>query len=245
VTATPLNPFSTDIMTLRAQVFSLEETHIFSPSVLNTARFGFFARRLFLYRRANTWHTRGFRSGISVGPSCGGGCGWGAATSIPASIYRFSGKQQRQQSPHSPKSLYAEDRVTLTHGRHQLSFGVWFQRFQSNETIALSQYGQATFASLATFLQGNIGSFLFDPSPTEMNWRSTFGAFYAEDVIRLSSRLTLSLGFRDEFSTGWNEAHGRAANYTFASGVISSQPHIGDSFFTVNNAKFLPQPRSA
>src|SRR5258708_20480321 len=76
-----------------------------------------------------------------------------------------------------------------------------------------------------------------------MNWLSTFGAFYAEDVIRLSSRLTLSLGFRDEFSTGWNEAHGRAANYTFASGVISSQPHIGDSFFTVNNAKFLPQPR--
>jgi len=57
--------------------------------------------------------------------------------------------------------------------------------------------------------------------------------------------MTLSLGFRDEFTTGWNEAHGRAANYTFTNGVISNAPHVGDSLFTVNNAKFLPQPRIA
>ena len=61
--------------------------------------------------------------------------------------------------------------------------------------------------------------------------------------MRLSSNLTLSLGFRDEFSTGWNEAHGRAANYTYPGGIISSQPNIGNSVFTANNAKFLPQPR--
>jgi len=142
------------------------------------------------------------------------------------------------------RNLYTfEDRVTMTRGRHQLSFGAWFQRFQSNETIALSQFGQATFTSLQTFLQGNISTFLFDPTPTEMNWRSLFGAWYAEDVFRLSPKLTLSFGFRDEFSTGWNEAHGRSANYTFTNGVISTQPHIGDSLFSVNNAKFLPQPR--
>jgi hypothetical protein len=78
-----------------------------------------------------------------------------------------------------------------------------------------------------------------------MYWRSLFGAWYAEDVLRLSPRLTLSLGFRAESSTGWNEAHGRAANYTFTSGVINTQPHIGGSLFTTNNAKFLPQPRIA
>ena len=31
----------------------------------------------------------------------------------------------------------------------------------------------------------------------------------------MSPSLTLSLGFRDEFSTGWNEAYGRASNYTY------------------------------
>jgi len=84
---------------------------------------------------------------------------------------------------------------------------------------------------------------LFDPAPTEMNWRSVLGAWYAEDVIRLKPSLTLSLGFRDEFTTGWNETHGRAANYFYTNGVINSAPHIGGSEFLANNAKFLPQPR--
>ncbi len=142
------------------------------------------------------------------------------------------------------RNLYTfEDHINLTRGRHQLEFGAWFQRFQSNETIALSQFGQATFTSLQAFLQGTISSFLFDPSPTEMNWRSLLGAWYAQDTIRISPRLTVTLGFRHEFTTGWNEAHGRASNYTFTNGVISTDPHVGSSFFTVNNAKFLPQPR--
>ena len=41
VTATPLDPYSTDILNLREQVVSLEETHVFSPTLLNTARIGF------------------------------------------------------------------------------------------------------------------------------------------------------------------------------------------------------------
>jgi hypothetical protein len=133
--------------------------------------------------------------------------------------------------------------VSWTHGAHQFSFGAWFQQFQSNETIALSQYGQATFTSLATFLTGVTSTFLYDPAPTEMNWRSLFGALYAQDVIRVNPNFTLTLGFRGEFSTGWNEAHGRAANYTFTNGVISNQPRVASNAFTTNNAKFLPQPR--
>ena len=59
----------------------------------------------------------------------------------------------------------------------------------------------------------------------------------------MTPKLTVSLGFRDEFTTGWNEAHGRAANFVFVDHVIQTQPRIADSAFTVNNAKFLPQPR--
>ena len=43
VTATTLDPYSSDILSLREQVLSLEETHTFSPSTLNMARAGFFA----------------------------------------------------------------------------------------------------------------------------------------------------------------------------------------------------------
>ncbi len=243
VTATPADPYSSDIETLREQVLSAEETHIFSPTLLNTARFG--------YTRAGYYFTGeptpgtpaasvpGFLAGLPVGAVVVGG----SAASNPQAQVGLAGSNNGSNL-RIHRNLYTfEDRVTLTHGRHQLSFGAWFQPFQSNETIALSQYGQATFASLTTFLQGTIGTFLFDPAPTEMNWRSLFGAWYAEDTIRLSRKLTITLGFRDEFSTGWNEVHGRAANYTFTNGVISSQPQVGNSLFTTNNAKFLPQPR--
>ena len=93
------------------------------------------------------------------------------------------------------------------------------------------------------FSDGTTSSFLYDPAPTFMYWRSLYGAFYAEDVFRVNRKLTVSLGFRDEFSTGWNEAHDHAANYTFTDGVISSTPNIGSALFTKNRAKFLPQPR--
>jgi hypothetical protein len=76
-----------------------------------------------------------------------------------------------------------------------------------------------------------------------MNWRSLFAAVYAQDEIRVTRKLMVSLGFRAEMSTGWNEAHGRAANYTFTNGVISSTPNISSSAFTVNHEKFLPEPR--
>jgi carboxypeptidase family protein len=243
VTATPVNPYSSDILNLREQVASLEEAHIFSPTFLNTARFG--------YSRAGHFFTgeptpgtpaanvSGFLSGLPVGAVVVGG----SAASNPQASIGLAGSNNGSNL-HIARNLYTyEDRVTLTKSRHQLTFGAWFQQFQSNEIIALSQFGQATFASLATFLQGTTSSFLFDPAPTKMNWRSFFGALYAEDVFRVSSKLTLSLGFRDEFSTGWNEVHGRAANYTFSTGVISRQPQIGSSLFTTNNAKFLPQLR--
>ncbi len=242
-TATPLDPFSSGVLTLREQVLSLEETHLFSSTFLNTARVGF-SRAGYFFTGEPTPGTPaasvpGFLLGKPVGAVVVGGS---AASNPQASIGLAGSNNGSNLGIH--RNLYTfENRVMLTRGRHQCSFGVWLQRFQSNEMIALSQFGQATFSSLQNFLQGNISSFLFDPAPTEMNWRSLFGAWYAEDDLRVNPQLTISLGLRDEFSTGWNEAHGRAANYAFTNGVINSTPNVGSSLFAVNNAKFLPQPR--
>jgi len=242
-TATPLNPFSADVVALREQVVSLDETHFFSASLLNTARFGF-SRAGYFFTGAPTPGTPaanvpGFLLGRPVGAVVVGG----SAASNPQATLGLAGSNNGSNLSIARNIYTIEDRLSSARGRHQLTLGAWFQRFQSNENIALSQYGQATFTSLQTFLQGIASTFLYDPAPTRMNWRSLFGAWYVEDVIRLRPSLTLSLGFRAEFATGWNEAHGRAANYTFTNGVIDSTPHVGDSAFTTNNAKFLPQPR--
>ncbi len=242
-TPTTADPYSTDILTLREQVASLEETHIFSPTLLNTARFGFSRAGYFFTGEPTPGTPAATVPGFILGDPVGAVVVGGSAASNPQAQIGLAGSNNGSNLTVARNLYTYEDRVSWTHGAHQFSFGAWFQQFQSNETLALSQYGQATFTSLTTFLTGVTGSFLYDPTPTEMNWRSLFGAFYAQDTIRMSPKLTLTLGFRDEFSTGWNEAHGRAANYTFPDGVISSQPNISSNAFTVNNAKFLPQPR--
>jgi len=242
-TATPLDPFSSDVITLREQVLSAEETHIFSPTFLNTARVGFSRAGYFFTGMPTPGTPAASVPGFLLGRPVGAVVVGGSAASNPQASLGLAGSNNGSNLRIARNLFTYEDRVTLTRGRHQLSFGAWLQRFQSNETIALSQFGQATFSSLAQFLSGTISTFLFDPAPTQMYWRSLFGAWYGEDVLRLSPKLTLSLGFRAESSSGWNEAHGRAANYTFTNGVINTQPHIGGSLFTTNNAKFLPQPR--
>ena len=242
-TPTTANPYSTDILSLREQVLSLEETHVFSPTLLNTARFGYSRAGYFFTGEPTPDTPADTVPGFIVGKPVGAVVVGGSAASNPQAQVGLAGSNNGSNLTMARNLYTYEDRVGLTVGKHQLDFGVWVQQFQSNETIALSQYGQATFTSLATFLTGVTSTFLYDPAPTEMNWRSLFTAIYAQDTIRLSPSWTVTLGFRGESSTGWNEAHGRAANYTFDNGVISSQPNIGSSAFTTNNAKFLPEPR--
>jgi hypothetical protein len=242
-TETPLNPYSSDVVTLREQVVSLEETHVFSPSLLNTARFGYSRAGYFFTGQPTPGTPAVGVPGFLVGHRVGAVVVGGSAASNPAATLGLAGSNNGSNLSIARNLYTLDDRLSWTRGHHQLNFGLWLQWFQSNENIALSQYGQATFTSLATFLQGTASSFLYDPAPTNMNWRSLFGAWYVEDVIRLKPSLTVSLGFRSEFTSGWNEAHGRAANYTYTNGVINTAPHIGDSFFTTNNATFLPQPR--
>jgi hypothetical protein len=242
-TPTSTNSYSTDIATLREQVASLDETHVFSPTLVNTARFGF-SRAGYFFTGEPTPGTpaaslAGFVSGNPVGALVIGG----SAASNPTAQLSLAGSNNGSNL-HVARNLFTyEDQVSLTIGRNQFTFGAWFQREQSNEELALSQYGQATFTSLDTFLAGTISSLLFDPTPTPLGWRSWFGALYAGDVIRLTPRFTLSLGFRDEFSTGWNEAFQRASNYAFTNGVINTQPNVGSAVFTHNDAKLLAQPR--
>jgi len=241
-TPTSTNLYSTDAESLREQVASIEETHVFSPNLLNTARIGY-SRAGYFFTGEPTPGTPaaalpGFLAGLQVGAIVVGG----SAASNPTAQLSLAGSNNGSNLDVARNLFTFEDHVSYTKGRHQLTFGVWLQRLRSNENLALSQYGQATFTSLQTFLQGTV-SLLYDPSPTPLGWRSLFAAGFAEDVIRLNRKLTLSLGFRSESSTGWNEAHGRAATYTYPGGIISTQPTIGSSAFTVNNAKFLPEPR--
>lgn len=242
-TPTSTNFYSTDVESLREQVMSMSETHVFSPRLLNQATIGF-SRAAYYFTGEPTPGTPaaslpGFLAGLPIGAIVVGG----SATSNPTAQLSLAGSNNGSNLDVCRNLFTYEDRFSLTNGHHQFSAGIWLQRFQSNENLALSQFGQATFTSMQTLLQGVAGTLLYDPSPTKMNWRALFGAWYLQDTVRITPRFVATLGFRAESSSGWNETHGRAATYTFPDGVISSEPQVSGSLFTKNYATFLPQPR--
>jgi len=242
-TPTSTNAYSADAETLREQVVSLQETHVFSGSLINVARVGFSRAAYFFTGEPTPGSPAASLPGLLSGDPLGALVVGGSAASNPTAQLSLAGSNNGSNLRIARNLFTYEDAVSFIKGRHQITVGGWFQRVQSNENLALSQYGQATFTSLQTFLQGTVATLLYDPTPTPLGWRSFLGAGYVEDKIRLSPKLTVSLGFRSESSNGWNEVYGRASNYTYTNGVINTQPNIGNSVYTENKAKFLPQPR--
>lgn len=233
------NPLSGVVESLREQVASVQEQHVFSSSVLNTFRFGF-SRASYVFTGTTPIDLPGWVSGKPVGAVViGGGTALNGASQIT-----LAGTNAGSNLTTARNLYTVDERVAISHDRHQIEAGLWLQRIQANDNLAQYQFGQASFGSLTSFLQGTISTFTVIPSPTELNWRSLEGAGFVQDAIRVRSNLELRLGFRFESTNGWNEANGRGSNYLFDSGgVIDTQPRVGSSVFTINRAKFLPEPR--
>ncbi len=241
---TPLaDPLFGSALVLRNQVASVQETHVFTPRVLNTFTFGY-SRAAFNYDSASLGSfpaSTSFVTGLGPGGIIIGG---GVTTTAGTGTITAAGPNNAANVWNRRNLFTYTDGVQIIRGRHQITAGVWFQRLRDNENSASRQTGQATFSTLQTFLQGTLSSFQVVLNPHELGWRSFYGAWYIEDSIRLRANLTLQAGLRHEFTTGWNEVSGRAANYiTDGAGVLVTNPVVGSSAFTQNNAKKLFGPR--
>jgi carboxypeptidase family protein len=236
------DPFFGSYTTLRMHVASLQETHILSPQMLNTFRFGFSRAAFNLDSSLLTTFPPSLSFVTGDGPG-GITVGGGLTTATNGTI--TSAGPGNAAGVWNRRNLFTvTDNVQLNKGIHQLSFGIWLQRVQDNEDTASRQLGVATFASLTTLLQGTVSTFQVVPDANELGWRSLFGAWYVQDAIKLRPNLTLQLGLRHEFTTGWNEESGRAANYiTDTNSVLETNPRVANSAFTQNNARLLFSPR--
>ncbi len=232
------NPYSTIYERLREQVVSAQEQHVFSANLLNTLRFGYSRAAYYFTGQAPT-SVPGWVAGKPVGAVVIAG----STASNGASQVTLAGANTGSNNRTARNLFTVDEHIFWTHGRHQLEAGVWLQRLQSNDNLAQNQYGQASFSTLSSFLKGNVATFTVVPSPTELGWRSLFGAGFIEDAWKITPRLELRGGLRAESSNGWNEAHGRASNYGFTDGVINTNPTIGSSALSENRAKFMPEPR--
>ena len=235
------DPLFGSALFLRAQVGSVQETHILTPSMINTLRVGF-SRAAFNYNSdplATFPHSLDFVTGGGPGGIVIGG---GTTTTGLAAI--TSAGPNNAANVWNRRNLFTEsDTVEIVKGIHQISYGVWVQRLQDNENTASRRLGQATFSTLTTFLQGTVSTFQDVPAPNELGWRSFFGAWFVQDTIHLRRNFTIELGLRQEFTNGWNEVSNRAANYVTSNGILQTTPFTGPSEYTKNNATKLFSPR--
>jgi hypothetical protein len=180
----------------RDQFLTLSENHVFSPTVLNTVRASF--------SRTNIAQTTSFTTSpidLSAPP-------YQFIAGQPMGQLQITGISTIGPNSSSPNFLIqnvytVSDDVFYTRGRHAFKFGTLINRFEDNDEAFTNRRGSIVFGSLAAFLAGEqtSGTFLTPQSNINKFVRNyTFG-FYAQDDVRVTSRVTLNLGLRYEFST--------------------------------------------
>ena len=237
------NPFSLQALQNRAQVVSLSEIHIFSPSIVNSFTAGF--------SRVNYFN----QLPVGVRPSganplvsddlhdiaqikIGGGTVAGSESITFAGSGPGTGSFQLLRT----NIFNIQDQVHITRNIHSINMGVWFQKIYPNaRTLG---FGQSVFPDLQSFIQGRTSTMVVAFVPFDDPWTSLMGAWFVQDSMRLSQNLTLNAGLRHEFTNGWNHRQGRAENYVQGpDGTLLDDPIVGEDMFTENNAKWLLGPR--
>jgi hypothetical protein len=238
------DPYSYVNENLREQVLSFQEQHVFSPNFINVARAGF-SRSAFYFYGYVPAAEQALAPSVRAGVPTYAVVISGSTASNGASSITTAGANVGSNNGITRNLLTFDDHFYYTVGKHTVQAGVWLQHLESNDNLAQDQYGQASFASLTTFLAGTIKTFTYAPNTTELGWRTLFADAFIEDTWHITPRFEARVGLRTESSTGWGESQGRASVYTFSNGVINTTPNFGlCNALTTNNALLLPEPRA-
>src|SRR5438445_606336 len=223
---------------------STQETHIFSPTLVNVANFGYSSAR----SQQKAPPVAPFPDGLLF--LSGGGrnnpgsivIGGGTVTVGASALIAPNGQNLNYNAR---RNFSFSDDLKLTKGIHSFSFGAWFQRVEQTAfSSGQNNAGTVSYPTLLAFLQDRPTQFNTQTKPTELIFSSKQAAWYFQDEMKLRPNLTLRLGLRDEMTTLINEKNGHASNYRFdANGILITDPFIGKTPLIENHAKALWQPR--
>ncbi|MGB9069041.1 MAG: TonB-dependent receptor [Candidatus Acidiferrales bacterium] len=192
------------------QMVGLEETHTFSPTFVNAARFGF-------SRSAELDNVGGqILNPLAGDPSLGIGDGLGAPEiSISGGLTTMLGGLQHGTNRLS-NSYQAYDDAFLVRGTHTIKFGAAIERIQERELGLTTQNGLFTFS--ASSANSGLKNFLANiPNSAQIGDRAVaipvdirmlFFGVYVQDDWHLRPNLTVNIGLRYEPTTNPIETHG-------------------------------------
>lgn len=207
-------PLAGESFPLRSQVASLTYNHIFSPTIVNEARFGYNRGKWFLVSQgalglnyaANLF---GFKN-TSPNPFDFG---------VPdAAMPGFTTIGSYSESIGSiDQDFQWVDNLSVVHGNHNLKIGLdimrerFFQITDFSGIPNMSFTGQFSGSSLADMLLGVPFTAQTAVGNSAQDLRSTYWGFYLQDDWRALPSLTLNLGIRYEYTSPAYDKYNRTA----------------------------------
>lgn len=184
------------ISTNKSYSANVNETHIFSATVVNEFRAGF----------ARTSPVFQVNSTVPLGPRIQFSDG---------RVDRFGswdgGPQGRIQNTYQ-----VSDTITWMRGRHTVKAGTDFFRYQGNSFLDSQTRGVYTFLTWEDFAAGRPNVYQQRYGGTARGHRTWIQSFFFQDDFRLTPTVTLNLGFRAEMYGSVSEVNRITSNLDFS-----------------------------
>ncbi len=187
----------------KRQILTVNETHVFSPRLVNDARIGF--NRIDI----------NFLPNITTDPtSLGLGTGTTGPNGIPfttlTGFFSFGGPASFPQGRVDTLGVF-NDAVTYSAGRHSVKFGGEYRRFiNANYT---GDTGTLTFNTLPNFQAGVANAYNITPSvQTSRVYMNAVNGFVQDDY-HVSPALLVELGFRYEWNASPTAGNNKFVNF--------------------------------
>src|SRR5262249_7225749 len=179
----------------------------------------------------------------------------------PLGMFSVAGMSFLGNSPVIPLGDFStvyqvQDQLSSTFHRHTIKFGAEFRRIRSNGPLDFGVNGLYSFQDLSPFgfpVRSNNPALEFflealplsyvgvDPSHSDSNrdYRQSVISGFAQDLFRVTSRLSVNVGLRYDFYSNPSEAHGRLS--VIRNPATDSGPTVGKLFAATPRDLFSPQ----
>jgi carboxypeptidase family protein/TonB-dependent receptor-like protein len=209
----------------RRRVITVEENHLFSPTLVNTLRFGW--SHIFAASPGSATAINPAAADTSGKYSTIPGDTAGGVFDNSNTMTNIAGGLSSATAAFFGWNSYqVYDNLFLTKGIHALKFGGNVERLLQTESDCGNCGGNFTYSGLEDFLLNNAPlSIIADKAPTAKYATETLFGVYVQDDIRFRPNLTINAGLRYEMATVPIESNGHISTLR---GLDGSQIFTGN-----------------
>jgi len=216
----------------RRQIFTLNETHTFGPTLVNEARFGFNRIHITFTPNAQLNPTDfGINNGINQAIGL-------PQINVAGFSLNFGGPNGFPNGRGDTTAAFS-DSLSYLLGRHSLKFGGEFRRFYNNNFgTSIGSFG---FNDMKAFLAGTASSFTVTLGDTSNSVTQGALGFFTQDSFKLRPNFTVELGLRYDWNMTPGERFDRFAIFDPATTSLAQVGSGIDEIYHQNNKNFQPR----